>query len=83
MSDATETFYEEMPNGDTVSSPISRARSACGLSVKDIAWRLDVKMATVDAWEHDNSAPIRAPADKSGRKTSRRQPVIEFYTASA
>jgi len=56
VSDTTN-IYEEMPDGDTVGGRISRARSACGLSVKDVAWRLGVKMATVNAWERDRSDP--------------------------
>lgn len=56
MSDTTN-IYEEIPDGDTVGGRISRARSARGLSVKDVAWRLGVKMATVNAWERDRSEP--------------------------
>ncbi len=56
VSDTTN-IYEETPDGDTVGGRISRARSACGLSVKDVAWRLGIKMATVSAWEHDRSEP--------------------------
>ena len=56
MSDTTN-IYEEMPDGDTVGGRISRARNARGLSVKDVAWRLGVKMATVNAWERDRSEP--------------------------
>lgn len=56
MSDTTN-IYEEMPDGDTVGGRISRARNARGLSVKDVAWRLGVRMATVNAWERDRSEP--------------------------
>lgn len=56
MSDTTNIF-EEIPDDDTVGGRISRAREAAGLSVKDVAWRLGVKMATVKAWESDRSQP--------------------------
>jgi len=56
VSDTTN-IYEEMPDGDTVGGRILRARCALGLSVKDVAWRLGVKMATLNAWERDRSEP--------------------------
>src|SRR5690606_19179582 len=56
VSDTTN-IYEEMPDGDTVGGRISRARNARDLSVKDVAWRLGVKMATINAWERDRSEP--------------------------
>ncbi|MEQ1942685.1 helix-turn-helix domain-containing protein [Mesorhizobium sp. VNQ89] len=56
MSDTTNIF-EEIPDDDTIGGRISRAREAAGLSVKDVAWRLGVKMATVKAWESDRSQP--------------------------
>lgn len=56
MSDTTNIF-EEQPDGDTVGGRISRARDASGLSSRDLAWRLGVKLATVDAWERDRSEP--------------------------
>ncbi len=34
-----------------------RARCACGLTTKELAWRLGVKTATVNAWECDRSQP--------------------------
>ena len=56
MSDTTNIF-EENPDMDTVGGRISRAREACGLSVRQLAWRLGVKIATVSAWESDRSQP--------------------------
>lgn len=56
MSDTTNIF-EERPDMDTIGGRISRAREASGLSVKDLAWRLGVKIATVRGWESDRSQP--------------------------
>lgn len=56
MSDTTN-IYEQQPDGDTIGGRISRARDAANLSVRDVAWRLGVKMATVQAWERDRSEP--------------------------
>ncbi len=56
MSDTTNIF-EERPDMDTVGGRISRARDASGLSVKQLAWRLGVKIATVKGWESDRSQP--------------------------
>ena len=56
MSDATN-IYEEKPDLDTVGGRLSRAREASGLTVKELAWRLGVKIATVNAWERDRSQP--------------------------
>ncbi|UVK35520.1 helix-turn-helix domain-containing protein (plasmid) [Mesorhizobium sp. AR10] len=50
-------IYEEMPDLDTSGGRLSRAREASGLSVKQLAWRLGVKMATINAWESDRSQP--------------------------
>nr|WP_246470687.1 helix-turn-helix transcriptional regulator [Aminobacter carboxidus] len=36
---------------------MSRAREASGLSTGDLAWRLGIKIATVNAWERDRSQP--------------------------
>nr|WP_236042270.1 helix-turn-helix transcriptional regulator [Nitratireductor aquimarinus] len=36
---------------------LSRARDAVGLSVAELARRLDVKAATIQAWESDRSQP--------------------------
>ena len=56
MSDATN-IYDEKPDLDTIGGRLSRARDASGLTVKELAWRLGVKMATVKAWESDRSQP--------------------------
>jgi transcriptional regulator with XRE-family HTH domain len=56
VSDTTNIFEEE-PDMDTIGGRISRAREASGLSVRELAWRLGVKIATVNAWESDRSQP--------------------------
>lgn len=56
MSD-TKNIFEEDPDLDTIGGRISRAREASGLSAKELAWRLGVKVATVHAWESDRSQP--------------------------
>lgn len=56
MPDSTNIF-DETPDFDTIGGRLSRAREAAGLTVKDLAWRLGVKMATVNAWESDRSQP--------------------------
>lgn len=56
MSDAIN-IYEETPDMDTIGGRISRARDAAGLSVKEVAWQLGVKLATINAWESDRSLP--------------------------
>lgn len=56
MPDTTNIF-EENPDFDTFGGRLSRARDASGLSVKDLAWRLGVKIATINAWETDRSQP--------------------------
>ncbi len=56
MSDATN-IYEEKPDLDTIGGRLSRARDASGLTVKELAWRLGVKIATINAWESDRSQP--------------------------
>ena len=65
MSDATN-IYEEKPDLDTIGGRLSRARDASGLTVKELAWRLGVKMATINAWESDRCAARLASADHSG-----------------
>jgi transcriptional regulator with XRE-family HTH domain len=57
MNIDSSNIFEEEPDMDTVGGRISRAREASGLSVKEVAWRLGVKMATVNAWESDRSQP--------------------------
>ncbi len=56
MSD-TATIFEQIPDIDTFGGKLSRARCACGLTTKELAWRLGVKTATVNAWECDRSQP--------------------------
>lgn len=56
MSDTTN-IYEESPDLDTIGGRLSRAREASGLSVKQLALRLGVKTATIQAWESDRSQP--------------------------
>ena len=56
MSDTTN-IYEESPDLDTIGGRLSRAREASGLSIKQLAMRLGVKTATVQAWESDRSHP--------------------------
>jgi transcriptional regulator with XRE-family HTH domain len=56
VSDTTN-IYEETPDLDTIGGRLSRAREASGLSIKHLALRLGVKMATVQAWESDRSQP--------------------------
>ena len=53
----TTTIFEQVPDIDTFGGRLSRARDASGLSVKDLAWRLGIKNATVSAWEADRSLP--------------------------
>jgi transcriptional regulator with XRE-family HTH domain len=50
-------IYEQKPDMDTTGGRLSRAREAAGLTAKDLAWRLGVKVATVNAWERDRSQP--------------------------
>ncbi|MGB6117003.1 MAG: helix-turn-helix domain-containing protein [Mesorhizobium sp.] len=56
MSDTTYIF-DHPQDDDTFGGRLSRARDAAGLSSRDLASRLSVKIATVDAWERDRSAP--------------------------
>lgn len=56
MSDTTNIF-EETPDMDTTGGRLSRARDASGLSARDLAWRLGVKIATIKGWEADRSQP--------------------------
>lgn len=56
MPDSTTIFCNE-PDLDTIGGRLSRAREAAGLSVKDMAWRLGLKIATIKAWESDRAQP--------------------------
>ncbi|MFU0507676.1 helix-turn-helix domain-containing protein [Pseudaminobacter sp. NGMCC 1.201702] len=53
----TTTIYDEIPDLDTIGGRLSRAREASGQSIKQVAWRLGVKMSTVQAWESDRAQP--------------------------
>jgi transcriptional regulator with XRE-family HTH domain len=53
----TMNIYEQKPDMDTMGGRLSRARDATGLTEKDLAWRLGVKVATVRGWERDRSQP--------------------------
>lgn len=53
----TMNIYEQEPDMDTMGGRLSRARDAIGLTTRDLAWRLGVKVATVNAWERDRSQP--------------------------
>lgn len=53
----TTNIYEEIPDLDTIGGRLSRAREASGLSEKQLAWRLGVKISTIHAWESDRSQP--------------------------
>jgi len=50
-------IYEQTPDMDTMGGRLSRALDAAGLTARDIAWRLGVRVATVNAWERDRSQP--------------------------
>jgi transcriptional regulator with XRE-family HTH domain len=50
-------IYEETPDMDTMGGRLSRAREASGLTARQLAWRLGVRVATVNAWERDRSQP--------------------------
>lgn len=56
MPDSTTIFSDE-PDFDTIGGRLLRAREAAGLSVRDMAWRLGLKIATVKAWESDRAQP--------------------------
>jgi transcriptional regulator with XRE-family HTH domain len=56
VSEAT-TIYQETPDMDTMGGRLMRAREAAGLTVRELAWRLGVRIATVAEWENDRSQP--------------------------
>ncbi|EKF17877.1 helix-turn-helix domain-containing protein [Nitratireductor pacificus] len=56
MLDATD-IYSDTPDRDTMGGRLSRARDAIGLSVAELARRLGVKAATIQAWESDRAQP--------------------------
>ena len=53
----TTNIYQQSPDMDTTGGRLSRAREAVGLTVKQLAWRLGVKVSTIHAWESDRSQP--------------------------
>jgi transcriptional regulator with XRE-family HTH domain len=53
----TANILDETPDMDTMGGRLSRAREATDLSAKDLAWRLGVRISTVNAWESDRSQP--------------------------
>lgn len=53
----TANIYDGIQDLDTIGGRLSRAREAAALSVKELAWRLGVKVATINAWECDRSQP--------------------------
>ena len=53
----TPNIFEQKPDDDTFGGRFSRARDAAGLNTRELAWRLGVKVATIQAWETDRSQP--------------------------
>lgn len=53
----TTTIYSESPDLDTMGGRLSRARDALELSAAQLARRLGVQTATIQAWESDRSQP--------------------------
>ncbi len=53
----TAHIYSDTPDRDTMGGRLSRARDAVGLTVAELARRLGVKAATIQAWESDRSQP--------------------------
>jgi len=51
------TIYSGSPDLDTMGGRLSRARDAIGLSTAQLARRLGVQTATIQAWETDRSQP--------------------------
>lgn len=51
------TIYSGSPDLDTMGGRLSRARDALGLSTAQLARRLGVQTATIQAWETDRSQP--------------------------
>ena len=54
---ATRSIYSSAPDMDTMGGRLSRARDATGLPVAQLARRVGVKTATIQAWESDRSQP--------------------------
>ncbi|MAS12924.1 MAG: transcriptional regulator [Nitratireductor sp.] len=53
----TAHIYTDSPDHDTMGGRLSRARDAAGLPVAELARRLGVKTATIQAWESDRAQP--------------------------
>lgn len=53
----TTTIYSENPDLDTLGGRLSRARDAVGMTTAQLARRLGVQTATLQAWESDRSQP--------------------------
>ncbi len=51
------TIYSERPDLDTMGGRLCRARDAIGLSTAQLARRLGVQTATIQAWENDRAQP--------------------------
>lgn len=51
------SIYSGSPDLDTMGGRLSRARDALGLSTAQLARRLGVQTATIQAWETDRSQP--------------------------
>lgn len=56
MQDAAH-IYSDTPDRDTMGGRLSRARDVAGLTAPEVARRLGVKTATIQAWESDRSQP--------------------------
>lgn len=56
----TATIYDGIQDDDTIGGRLYRAREASALSVRTTAWRLGVKIASIEAWERDRSQPSAA-----------------------
>ena len=50
-------IYDETPDMDTIGGRLSRAREAMAMTPAQLARRLGVKSATLQAWECDRSEP--------------------------
>lgn len=53
----TANIFSGPQDEDTMGGRLQRARDAAGLTVPEVAARLGVKAATVQAWESDRSQP--------------------------
>jgi len=53
----TANIYAGTPDNDTMGGRMLRARDAAGLTIAELAARLGVRKATVQAWENDRSQP--------------------------